>query len=261
MRSSSALQTNSNIQHLFHRLAEASRFVLTSAAWMLVSAIVVVSGTYWRLASCGFLGCTNGLIVGDKSSASSWPVTCLFSLILSAIRLWKCIDSTLIQPRQETPEAWRSLVSRWGLCLRIHSSSATHCSYVALLESGLCSSGLMGWTPLCRKTPCYPSSKHLWQTHLTSRGLLTCLNENTFARCLVILSISYTGQVKVPFGDAVIATLDTVVGCEVCHELFVPRSPHTDMALQGVEIFVNGSGSHHELRKLTQRINLITQVL
>ena len=29
--------------------------------------------------------------------------------------------------------------------------------------------------------------------------------------------------------------------------------------ISGVEIFVNGSGSHHELRKLNKRINLISQ--
>ena len=31
------------------------------------------------------------------------------------------------------------------------------------------------------------------------------------------------------------------------------------MALNGVEIFTNGSGSHHELRKLDVRVNLIAQ--
>ena len=29
------------------------------------------------------------------------------------------------------------------------------------------------------------------------------------------------------------------------------------MSLDGVEIFTNGSGSHHELRKLNRRIDLI----
>ena len=83
-----------------------------------------------------------------------------------------------------------------------------------------------------------------------------------------------------PFGDAVISTGDTVLGCETCEELFTgnrcfylfkqtpfqlktsfslphPCSPHIAMGLDGVEIFTNGSGSHHELRKLHKRVGLI----
>ena len=37
------------------------------------------------------------------------------------------------------------------------------------------------------------------------------------------------------------------------------RRPHIDMALDGVEIFTNSSGSHHELRKLRTRIDLIKE--
>ena len=40
-------------------------------------------------------------------------------------------------------------------------------------------------------------------------------------------------------------------------KLFTPDSPHIDLGLNGVEIFSNGSGSHHELRKLHQRVDLI----
>lgn len=35
--------------------------------------------------------------------------------------------------------------------------------------------------------------------------------------------------------------------------------PHIDMGLDGVEIFTNSSGSHHELRKLSTRIELIKE--
>ena len=35
-------------------------------------------------------------------------------------------------------------------------------------------------------------------------------------------------------------------------------SPHIAMGLDGVEIFTNGSGSHHQLRKLNVRVDLIT---
>ncbi|CAG8450327.1 7364_t:CDS:10 [Ambispora leptoticha] len=52
-----------------------------------------------------------------------------------------------------------------------------------------------------------------------------------------------TGQSKVPIGDAVISTIDTCVGIELCEELFTP----------------NSSGSHHELRKLYRRIELIKE--
>ncbi|PLN80123.1 glutamine-dependent NAD(+) synthetase [Aspergillus taichungensis] len=68
-----------------------------------------------------------------------------------------------------------------------------------------------------------------------------------------------TGQYKVPFGDAVISTRDTCLGLETCEELFTPNGPHIPYSLAGVEIISNSSGSHHELRKLDTRINLITQ--
>ena len=34
-------------------------------------------------------------------------------------------------------------------------------------------------------------------------------------------------------------------------------SHHVDLGLDGVEIFTNGSGSHHELRKTYVRVDLI----
>lgn len=38
----------------------------------------------------------------------------------------------------------------------------------------------------------------------------------------------------------------------------VPQAPHISLALAGVEIISNGSGSHHQLRKLDTRLDLIT---
>ncbi|UZJ54145.1 hypothetical protein CBS101457_003465 [Exobasidium rhododendri] len=67
------------------------------------------------------------------------------------------------------------------------------------------------------------------------------------------------GQLSVPFGDAVVATKDTVIGVEMCEELFTPESPHIAMGLDGVEIFINPSASHHELRKLHRRVDLIKE--
>ena len=66
-----------------------------------------------------------------------------------------------------------------------------------------------------------------------------------------------TGQTTVPFGDAVILTRDTCLGTEICAELFVPDNAHIHMCEDGVEIFTNGSGSHHELRKLDTRLDII----
>ncbi len=67
------------------------------------------------------------------------------------------------------------------------------------------------------------------------------------------------GGHKVPIGDAVISTRDTCIGTETCEELFTPDSPHNHMGLNGVEIFLNSSGSHHELRKLDTRMHLIQE--
>ena len=66
-----------------------------------------------------------------------------------------------------------------------------------------------------------------------------------------------TGQQSVPIGIAAIATGDTLLASETCEELFVPMSPHIHFGNAGVEIIANGSGSHHELRKLDTRIALI----
>ncbi|GJX85636.1 glutamine-dependent NAD(+) synthetase [Tanacetum coccineum] len=44
------------------------------------------------------------------------------------------------------------------------------------------------------------------------------------------------------------------VAAEICEELFTPIPPHTELALNGVEVFMNASGSHHQLRKLDLRI-------
>ncbi|XP_041351300.1 glutamine-dependent NAD(+) synthetase-like, partial [Gigantopelta aegis] len=66
-----------------------------------------------------------------------------------------------------------------------------------------------------------------------------------------------TGQKSVPIGDAVISTMDTCIGFEICEELWMPRSSHIDLYLDGVEIVVNSSGSHHELRKAGIRADLV----
>ncbi len=66
-----------------------------------------------------------------------------------------------------------------------------------------------------------------------------------------------THHTTVPIGCAVIVTHETILASETCEELFAPYSPHIDLAYNGVEIIANGSGSHHELRKLNTRLSLI----
>ncbi|CAD6588874.1 MAG: glutamine-dependent NAD(+) synthetase [Tremellales sp. Tagirdzhanova-0007] len=75
----------------------------------------------------------------------------------------------------------------------------------------------------------------------------------------ILQSDEAKGIALVPFGDAVVATEDTVIGVELCEELFTPASPHIQMGLDGVEIFTNSSASHHELRKLNRRVDLIKE--
>lgn len=61
-------------------------------------------------------------------------------------------------------------------------------------------------------------------------------------------------QKTVPFGYGFIQFLDTAVAAEVCEELFTPVPLHAELALNGVEVFMNASGSHHQLRKLDLRM-------
>ncbi|KAJ2726058.1 glutamine-dependent NAD(+) synthetase [Coemansia sp. Benny D115] len=68
-----------------------------------------------------------------------------------------------------------------------------------------------------------------------------------------------TGQRTAPLGDALVETEDSCIGIELCEELFTPESPHIGMSLAGAEIIINSSGSHHELRKLHRRIELIRE--
>jgi NAD+ synthase (glutamine-hydrolysing) len=69
--------------------------------------------------------------------------------------------------------------------------------------------------------------------------------------------VSVTSQNYVNFGDAGLDFLDSTLASETCEELFTPNAPHIQLALSGVEIISNGSGSHHQLRKLNTRMDLI----
>jgi NAD+ synthase (glutamine-hydrolysing) len=67
-----------------------------------------------------------------------------------------------------------------------------------------------------------------------------------------------TGQEEVPFGHGAVQTQDSMIACEACEELWTPHSPHIEQSLAGVEITGNGSGSHHQLRKLDVRVSYMT---
>ncbi|CAL5075944.1 unnamed protein product [Urochloa decumbens] len=52
-------------------------------------------------------------------------------------------------------------------------------------------------------------------------------------------------------------TAHASLAAETCEELFTANAPRIDLALNGVEVFMNASGSHHQLRKLNLRIDSI----
>ena len=68
--------------------------------------------------------------------------------------------------------------------------------------------------------------------------------------------INLIGNIDIENHAAVISTRDICLGCESCEELFTPNAPHSAMSLNGV---TNSSGSHHELRKLNTRYDLILE--
>nr|CAD1819917.1 unnamed protein product [Ananas comosus var. bracteatus] len=64
-------------------------------------------------------------------------------------------------------------------------------------------------------------------------------------------------QDSVPFGYGYIQFLDVSLAAETCEELFTADAPRIELSLNGVEVFMNASGSHHQLRKLNLRIDSI----
>ncbi|XP_034933710.1 glutamine-dependent NAD(+) synthetase [Chelonus insularis] len=67
--------------------------------------------------------------------------------------------------------------------------------------------------------------------------------------CLPRFITQITGQNVVPIGDAVINTLETCIGFEICEELWHPASNHINLSLDGVEIISNSSASVFAVRK------------
>ncbi|EGR27476.1 hypothetical protein IMG5_195230 [Ichthyophthirius multifiliis] len=68
-----------------------------------------------------------------------------------------------------------------------------------------------------------------------------------------------TNQKYAPFGNAIIQTNDTRIGIETCQELWVPSTLSSQLGLNGVEIFLNQSGSHYEVHKQKRRLHMILE--
>jgi NAD+ synthase (glutamine-hydrolysing) len=65
------------------------------------------------------------------------------------------------------------------------------------------------------------------------------------------------GQKIVSFGHAILSFNGIKVGIEMCEELFTSSPPHVQLSFNGCDVILNSSGSHHELRKLNTRVELI----
>ena len=83
-----------------------------------------------------------------------------------------------------------------------------------------------------------------------SRGL----EEFVLPACVAALP---AGQARAPIGFGALRLRDAVLGAETCEELFTPDPPHAALMLAGCDIVVNSSGSHHQLRKLHVRVELM----
>lgn len=74
----------------------------------------------------------------------------------------------------------------------------------------------------------------------------------------VVRKATGSGRGTAPIGPAVLQCDDgSTVACESCEELWAPDAPHVTYALMGVDVVANASGSHHALRKLEARMELI----
>jgi NH3-dependent NAD+ synthetase/predicted amidohydrolase len=66
-------------------------------------------------------------------------------------------------------------------------------------------------------------------------------------------------EYETPIGLYNINLDGVIVAAEICEELWVPRPLHSDLYLDGVDVVLNGSGSHFEVGKLDRRKELINE--
>ncbi|XP_065198726.1 glutamine-dependent NAD(+) synthetase-like [Sycon ciliatum] len=76
-------------------------------------------------------------------------------------------------------------------------------------------------------------------------------------QCSLPKILRVSGQTTVPIGDAILQLNDARIAAEICEELWCASPTHINMWLNGVDIVSNGSGSHHNLRKLDTRVDSI----
>jgi NAD+ synthase (glutamine-hydrolysing) len=75
----------------------------------------------------------------------------------------------------------------------------------------------------------------------------------------VVREATTSGDTTAPIGPCILQCHDgTTIACESCEELWTPDAPHITYALAGVDIIANASASHHSLRKLRDRVRLLT---
>lgn len=82
----------------------------------------------------------------------------------------------------------------------------------------------------------------------TSRGIL---------KFVLPKELQFAGQIHAPFGEAILRFGRIDVGVTKCEELFCDSPSHIPLVLFGCHILLNSSGSHHSLRKLEERADLI----
>jgi predicted amidohydrolase len=61
----------------------------------------------------------------------------------------------------------------------------------------------------------------------------------------------------VPIGVFIVNYKDTSVAYEICEEAWISNNPMIDAALDGAEIFINGSASEITRGKLKRKIQMI----
>ncbi|CAH8527868.1 unnamed protein product [Schistosoma intercalatum] len=79
----------------------------------------------------------------------------------------------------------------------------------------------------------------------------------------IVQKVTKNSQSVAAFGDAILRFSGNgysecvQIGLETCEELWTGTPPHIDMYAAGVDAVLNSSASHHELRKLGRRIELV----
>jgi NAD+ synthase (glutamine-hydrolysing) len=81
----------------------------------------------------------------------------------------------------------------------------------------------------------------------------------SFALPSSVRAASASHTATAPIGPAIVQCDDgTAIACESCEELWTPDAPHIAYARAGVDVIANASASHHALRKLDERVDLLT---